>query len=517
MSFDITASDFFCGAGGSSSGLVGAGITVRHAANHWTRAIETHQRNHPHTDHSVDDLQQAHASWYPRTDIAWFSPECTNHSLAKGKKRKSIGQLDLWGESRVDPSEERSRATMREVVEFTEYHRYEIVIVENVVDIRYWQHFDAWLTAMHNLGYQSRILYLNAQFFGVPQSRDRFYAVFWKRGNRAPDLDFRPLATCKEHGQVHAVQAWKKTHNHWGRYGARRQYVYRCPHCAKEVQPPHVPARNVIDWSIPSPKISDRERLLKPRTIERIMAGLKKFGEQAQIVDTAYADGQRVHSAGDVLPTQTQRQTFALVEPFITAQRQGWDPSRSIDDPLHCITTYNKDHQLVIPPYLVLLHGATQPIAIDEPLKTIVATTSQHVLVTPPFLVHQRPTGTKDDVSNPVSLDDPLRSLVTVSQHALISPPPFLMTYYGKQGYEPVSNPMATITGVQRHALVTPEEMLPECGFRMLEPEELMLGMGFVPSYIVTGNKRERVKQVGNAVCPPVAEWIAVQCVESLT
>lgn len=77
---------------------------------------------------------------------------------------------------------------MREVVEFTDYHRYEIIIVENVVDIRNWQYYDEWLTAMLNMGYAHKVLYLNAQFFGVPQSRDRFYAVFWKRGNRTPNL-----------------------------------------------------------------------------------------------------------------------------------------------------------------------------------------------------------------------------------------------------------------------------------------------------------------------------------------
>lgn len=186
MSTLITASDYFCGAGGSSSGLVAAGVEVRHAANHWQRAIETHQTNHPQTEHSIDDLQVAHPSWYPRTTIAWFSPECTNHSLSKGRKRKAAAQLDLWGETGLGEDEIRSRATMREVVEFTEYHRYEVVIVENVVDIRYWDFFDDWWSAMLNLGYHGRILYLNSMFFGVPQSRDRFYAVFWKRGNRAP-------------------------------------------------------------------------------------------------------------------------------------------------------------------------------------------------------------------------------------------------------------------------------------------------------------------------------------------
>src|SRR5690606_2495931 len=117
----------------------------KYAANHWRLAIETHATNHPTTEHDCADLRAIHAVNVPASDIAWFSPECTNHSLAKGRKRKNLHQLDLWGEQKIDPAEERSRATMREVVEFSAYHRYKIVIVENVVDIRYWAHYDAWL------------------------------------------------------------------------------------------------------------------------------------------------------------------------------------------------------------------------------------------------------------------------------------------------------------------------------------------------------------------------------------
>lgn len=47
----ITATDFFCGMGGSSTGLVEAGFAVKLAANHWARAIETHSANQPDTEH----------------------------------------------------------------------------------------------------------------------------------------------------------------------------------------------------------------------------------------------------------------------------------------------------------------------------------------------------------------------------------------------------------------------------------------------------------------------------------
>lgn len=41
----ITFTDIFCGAGGSSIGLVSAGFELKLAANHWDRAIETHSSN----------------------------------------------------------------------------------------------------------------------------------------------------------------------------------------------------------------------------------------------------------------------------------------------------------------------------------------------------------------------------------------------------------------------------------------------------------------------------------------
>lgn len=490
MSQDITAVDYFCGAGGSSTGIAAAGVRVVHAANHWKLAIDTHQVNHPATEHSLDDLTQAHPAWFPRTTMAWFSPECTNHSLAKGRKRKGINQLDLWGESGVDPAEERSRASMREVVEFSAYHRYEIVIVENVVDIRNWQHYDAWLTAMHNLGYQSRSLYLNAQFFGVAQSRDRVYVVFWKKGNRAPNLDFRPPAVCPKHGSIGAVQVWKKPDFPWGRYGARRQYVYRCPVCGAEVQPGTMPAAAVIDWSLPSQRIGDRDRPLKPKTIARIMAGLKKFGSWPQVADLAYthaAHGGMVSATYAPLPTETTRQTQALIQPFITSQHDthhGPDAVQDVGRPLPCVTMFNNEHSLVLPPFMVILKNPSAsdgsyvmpPRQLDKPLTTLVASASQHALITP-FIAELR-------------------------------------NHVEARGTDA---PLATVTaGGTHHGLVTPEDALPECGFRMLEPYELKRGMSFPETYIVLGSKRDQVRQIGNAVCCNVAQAIAERCVEAL-
>jgi len=550
MTSTITASDFFCGAGGSSTGLVAAGIEVKGAANHWQLAIETHNTNHPKTDHYLDDLQQAHASRFPRTTIAWFSPECTNHSLAKGRKRTGINQLDLWGENKVDPAEERSRATMREVVEFTEFHQYEAIIVENVVDVRKWQHYDAWIQAMTNLGYAHKILYINAQFFGVPQSRDRFYAVFWKKGNRAPNLDFRPTANCAKHGIVGAVQVWKKPEFPWGRYGNRRQYTYRCPHCGSEVMPAFRPAADVIDWSIPSQKIGDRKKPLEPKTIQRILAGLKKFGHWPHVADLGHSHAGhngKVHSVDDPLFTQTGQQRQALVEPFITSyysreQVKGW-PISELDQALPVIPG-DPRHAIVTPPFMVILKNSWSadgkyilpPRALDEPLTTVVATASQHALITPFVVAHYNNAVLK-------STDEPLPTMMNVNHHSLVTPfiaslnhsdvrntpvdepiptimpqahPALIMSYYGQGGASEVIDPLPTVTTKDRFGLLTPEDVLPECGFRMLEPRELKLGMSFPVEYIILGNKRDQVKQIGNAVCCNVAQAIAERVVESL-
>ncbi|MGD9729523.1 MAG: DNA cytosine methyltransferase, partial [Nitrospiraceae bacterium] len=135
----LTATDQFCGAGGSSSGAVAAGVEVKLALNHWKLAVETHSTNFRDTMHDCTDISASDPRRYPSTDILITSPECTNHSLAKGKARKYQQQLDLFGKVTIDPAEERSRATMWDVPRFAEYHEYRIIIVENVVDARYWR------------------------------------------------------------------------------------------------------------------------------------------------------------------------------------------------------------------------------------------------------------------------------------------------------------------------------------------------------------------------------------------
>jgi DNA (cytosine-5)-methyltransferase 1 len=106
-------------------------------------------------------------------------------------------------------------------------------------------------------------------------------------------------------------------------------------------------------------------------------------------------------------------------------------------------------------------------------------------------------------------------AVTAVDHHSLVTLP-FLTSYYGQGGATPVVDPVPTVTTRDRHALVEPAVEVDDCGFRMLEPHEIQRAMAFADEYIVTGNKRERVRQLGNAVTPPVMRMILERCLETL-
>jgi DNA (cytosine-5)-methyltransferase 1 len=55
-----------------------------------------------------------------------------------------------------------------------------------------------------------------------------------------------------------------------------------------------------------------------------------------------------------------------------------------------------------------------------------------------------------------------------------------------------------------------------ECRFRMLEAHEVQRAMAFTDDYEITGTKKEKVKQSGNAVTPPVMEALVSRAIQSL-
>lgn len=92
---------------------------------------------------------------------------------------------------------------------------------------------------------------------------------------------------------------------------------------------------------------------------------------------------------------------------------------------------------------------------------------------------------------------------------------PFLIVYYGTDGsggWQPLDRPLRTLTTLDRFGLVTWRNGTPM--LRMLQVPELRRAMGFDSGYRTNlGSRRERVKLLGNGVCPPVMQAV----VKSLT
>lgn len=499
----LTVTDQFCGAGGSSLGAVAAGAELVLALNHWQLAIDTHNTNFPNAAHDCTDISACDPRRYPSTDILITSPECTNHSLAKGKRKPM--QADLFGNA-PDPAEERSRATMWDVPRFAEYHRYNAIIVENVVDARKWVNWTAWLLAMHQLGYDHKAVFFNSMFaHPTPQSRDRMYVVFWRKGNRAPNLTFTPKAWCERCGKdIAAVQTWKNGRT-WGRYG--EQYIYTCPHCTGTVRPYYYAAATAIDWTLPCPRIGDRDKPLKDKTLARIRIGLEKYGDQAMGVELgfAHAVNNRAFPLTDAMRTQTTKQTMGVcVPPYLVDTAYDGDKGRTtqITDAMRTQTA-RQSTGIVVPPFMAKLYGASEVEAITDPMGTQTGGGVHHALVVPYYS-----TGVASYT------DEPMPTVTTIDRHALAIPP-FVLGYYTRltgqhAAISGIDEPMPTQSTQPRHYLVQPGDVpaVEDCGFRMIQWHEVQTVMAIPGDYKVLGTKREKVKLLGNAVTPPAMEML---------
>lgn len=512
----VSVTDQFCGAGGSTTGAKQAGAEVVLALNHWELAVETHNTNHPDVAHECTDIQACDPRRYRSTTVLITSPECTNHSLAKGQKRKNQHQMDLFGSPVVSEEADRSRATMWDVVRFSEYHRYEVVVVENVVDARYWITWDAWKMAMAALGYESKDIYLNSKFFPpTPQSRDRMYVVFWRRGNKAPELEHRPSTYCPKCGGYHeAFQSWKNPGKKWGKYG--QQYVYRCSQCATEVVPPFYAAWNAIDWSLRGERIMDRRKPLSENTIKRIESGLRRYGADPVLITSRYTSGIdcRVRHLTDAMPTQPADASHGICVPpaFILGSEYDADggKTRSALDEVFWTQTTQQTTGVCVPPLIVENFGTSTAKPALKALGTITAGGINHGLL----VGNYSPGWCR-------ATWDAAGTITTNDHHGLVTSESlscFLQYYYNGQQTSHVADAMDTVTTTDRAGIVKPAGVrVEDCEYRMLRPHEIQLAMAFPKQYRVLGSGRQQVKQLGNAVTPPVMQWIMDRVIKSLS
>jgi DNA (cytosine-5)-methyltransferase 1 len=178
----ISVLDMFCGAGGSSAGARLASASVVYGIDAWELAARTFKDNF--TSARVDVRELGPESQPPRAlrrgdiDLLLASPECTNHSPAKGSK----------------PRCEDSRRTSHFVFNFAHGLRPRWIILENVVQLRNWDGFHKVIADLRNLGYKIRPEVLDAVDFGVPQTRRRLF-ILCDRDREPPPV----LSRAKHH------------------------------------------------------------------------------------------------------------------------------------------------------------------------------------------------------------------------------------------------------------------------------------------------------------------------------
>jgi DNA (cytosine-5)-methyltransferase 1 len=487
------------------------------AANHWDLAVRTHNTNHPDADHDCADISQVDPRRYPPTDLLWASPECTNHSQARGKRRAD--QIpDLFGEVLPDAAAERSRATMWDVPRFIEAAKlrgrpYRGFVVENVVEVRDWLYFDAWRMALEAADYCLHLVCLNsayAQAGGDPaaQSRDRGYIAGHLVGLPCPDLDrwTRPAAWCPRCEEVvRAMQAWKRPDRPaWGRY--RKQYVYRCPKvaCRNEiVEPGFLPAASVIDWSLLGERIGDRTKPLAVKTMDRIRAGLRRHGRHL-LLPVEGRTGVVARPADQPMRTQTGRLETGLV---IEMRNNG--TGRSAGRPLSTVCAAGNHHGLLVPA------GGTwneSALPTTQPFRTRTTRETEAILMHPAMVLRNY-NSRGGQMCTPV--DEPIRTVVASSVQSLVSMPWMVVDYNGPA--RSIVEPLPTQTTVEGDGLCSIDEIVDDCLFRMLTPTEIQGAMAFDPAYRVLGNKREQVRQLGNAVTPPAARDLIAALAEAIT
>jgi DNA (cytosine-5)-methyltransferase 1 len=410
----LTVADLFCGAGGTSTGALEAGAALGYdvdltAINHNPEAIDTHIRNHPQCRTLLTSLDKVSPRDLYRAgelDMLWASPECTHHSVARGGK----------------PINEQSRATAFCILKWADALRPPIILVENVPEFVTWggcgtnnrpllqqkgKTFMAWIATLESLGYRVDWRVLCAADYGDPTTRRRLIvqAVRGRRKIVWPDPTHMDPDLLAEHDGKDLFQARRK---------------------------PWVPAREIIDWTLPSLSIYARKRALAPKTLDRIFEGLWRHGLKGFILPNhgeAPKQRPRTHSAERPTPAVTATGHLALVEPFIIPGQNGRKPgqkqrSHSINKPLPTVTAQGHAH--IVEPCIVSWDhtggkksGKRGISSIDSPLPTVV-TKARHGLMQP-IIIELRGTSQRQLAQAGKSIDRPLGTVTAGGiHHALI-------------------------------------------------------------------------------------------------
>ncbi|MEO1278744.1 MAG: DNA cytosine methyltransferase [Planctomycetota bacterium] len=498
--------DNFAGAGGASVGIEAAlGRPVDFAINHDPEAIETHAENHPGTEHLVEDVfavDPAELCAGRPVDLAWFSPDCTHHSRAKGGR----------------PRENKRRGLAWVVIRWAKAVRPTVIMLENVPEFQEWgpldgegrpcqrrkgQTFRSWTGQLRALGYDVRWKELVAADYGTPTIRKRLFLVARCDGRPIvwPDATHAPRDKCEALG----LKPWRS-------------------------------AAECIDWSLPCPSIfltpdeakawgkahgvPAPKRPLADATMRRIARGVVKYVIDGDpfIVSVAHGEvspggvkrwGNGTKDLADPLNTVLSGGgSHAVVSPTLIqtgyGERAGQAPrSLDIERPLGVVPAGGCKHALVAA-FLAKHCGGVVGQGIDRPASTVTAT-DHHALVTGSLTYAQQGGRNRD-------ARDPIHTITASGKDQNCAVSALLTKYHGTGGqHAACDDPMHCVTCADRMALVTVAGQvyaIADIGMRMLQPHELLRAQfgRFAEGYQLIGTKRRKVAGIGNSVCPEVAE-----------
>lgn len=483
--------DNFAGGGGASTGIeMATGLNVDIAINHDPAAIAMHKANHPDTEHyleSVWDVDPVEVVKGRKVGLAWFSPDCTHFSKAKGGKPKD---KDVRGLAWV-------------AVKWAIKVRPRVIMLENVEEFKTWgplnekgypikdksgKTFRSFVKALESLGYEVDFRELRACDFGAPTTRKRFFMIARCDGKEI----VWPEPTHGKPDELNVQLGLKK---------------------------PYRTAGEIIDWSLECPSIFTRKRPLAENTMRRIARGIQRFVINdpkpyiVRIGQTGFGKDRLQYEIDKPLTTITTKAEHCLVTPTLLVNTTG-HPGSKLDEPLKTITTGG--HHALVTPFLTTYYTETTENGVrgqtlKEPIATI-PTANRFGLVT--AFVAKNYGGNYRGPG--ISMKEPLHTITVKDHHSLVQA--FLLKYYSQGVGQNLNEPLHTIPTKDRFGLVTvkgQDYKIVDIGMRMLQPHELFAAQGFPEEYVIDrdseGNKYPKTAQVarcGNSVPPPFAEHL---------
>jgi len=182
IELSIKTLDLFCGGGGSSWGAFQAGAEIVMGVDAWGRAIDTYSMNfNGKGKQMLMDPETVPADLGLNgkgIDLLLASPECTNHTCAKGKK----------------PRCEDSKRTANYVLNFARDLDPKWIVIENVVHMKKWDGFKDLISELEGrLNYKCTVQTLDASDFGVPQARRRMF-IMCAKGTAPGEVEIPSLS-----------------------------------------------------------------------------------------------------------------------------------------------------------------------------------------------------------------------------------------------------------------------------------------------------------------------------------